>query len=90
MCLIATFYIAIFPVGGSPSAEGFFSSYLTAPIIIVLYLGWKLYTRDTTFFIRAKDMDLTTGLRNNLVELQEERERKKLESPPGIKGKILR
>lgn len=75
LCLMATFYTALFPIGGSPNAESFFQSYLTALVIIVLYFGWKIYTRDTTIFIRALDMDLTTGLRANLLELQEERAR---------------
>ncbi|KAK1071333.1 hypothetical protein LTR74_003463 [Friedmanniomyces endolithicus] len=75
LCLMATFYTALYPIGGSPNASSFFQSYLTALVIIVLYVGWKVYTRDATFFIRAKDMDLITGLRTNLAELQEERQR---------------
>ncbi|KAK1035649.1 hypothetical protein LTR33_016442, partial [Friedmanniomyces endolithicus] len=75
LCLMATFYTASYPIGGSPDASAFFQSYLTALVIIVLYVGWKVYTRDATFFIRAKDMDLITGLRTNLAELQEERQR---------------
>ncbi|KAK1036089.1 hypothetical protein LTS16_014075, partial [Friedmanniomyces endolithicus] len=75
LCLMATFYTALFPIGGSPNASSFFQNYLTALVIIVLYVGWKIHIRDATFFIRAKDMDLITGLRTNLAELQEERQR---------------
>lgn len=67
--MIATFYVSIWPVGGSPSAEAFFNQYLTAFIILVLYLGWMIYTRDWTLLIKASDMDVTTGIRMNLEEL---------------------
>ncbi|KAK8217287.1 hypothetical protein M8818_001540 [Zalaria obscura] len=76
LCLIAQFYVALFPIGGSPDALPFFQSYLAAFIILALYLGWKLWIRDWTFFIRAKDMDLLTGLRSNIDELAEEVEEK--------------
>ncbi|KAL1305340.1 hypothetical protein AAFC00_002238 [Neodothiora populina] len=71
LCLIASFYVALFPLGGSPNAESFFESYLAAPIILVLYIGWKLWTRDWILFIRAKDMDVLTGLRENIEELED-------------------
>jgi yeast amino acid transporter len=71
LCLIATFYVAIFPVGGSPSASGFFQQYLTALIVLALYLGWKTWTRDWRLFIRANEMDITSGIRMNIDELRE-------------------
>ncbi|KXS97299.1 hypothetical protein AC578_4566 [Pseudocercospora eumusae] len=71
ICLIATFYVALWPVGGSPDAEDFFESYLAAPLILTMYLCWKIYTRDWKLFIRAAEMDVTTGMRHNLAELRE-------------------
>lgn len=57
LCLIASFYVALFPIGGSPDPSAFFQQYLAAPLIFALYLFWKvLYGRRDPFFIRAKDM----------------------------------
>lgn len=63
LCLIAEFYISLFPIGGSPNAEAFFESYLAAPVILVLFVGYKLWTRDTSLWVKIKDMDLDTGRR---------------------------
>ena len=65
LAIIATFYSGLFPIGSPASAENFFENYLALPIIIVLYLGWKIYSRGQGgLFVRAEDMDLTTGLRS--------------------------
>ncbi|KEF52625.1 uncharacterized protein A1O9_11468 [Exophiala aquamarina CBS 119918] len=64
ICLIATFYISLFPIGGSPNAEAFFESYIAAPIAIALFAGWKIYTKDWSFGIRVEDMDLDSGRRD--------------------------
>ena len=65
LAIIATFYSSLFPIHSGASAENFFENYLAAPIIIVLYLGWKLYSGGKGgLFVRAQDMDLTTGLRS--------------------------
>lgn len=64
ICLIATFYVALFPIGGSPDAQAFFSYYLAAPIVIALYLGWKVYTRDWKMYIPALTMDITSSRRS--------------------------
>ncbi|KAK4977351.1 hypothetical protein LTR66_010768 [Elasticomyces elasticus] len=69
LCLMAQFYVALYPVGGSPDATNFFQSYLAAPVVIALYLFWKIKSRDWTLFIRAKDMDVLTGMRANVQEL---------------------
>ncbi|KAK5138587.1 hypothetical protein LTR08_000175 [Meristemomyces frigidus] len=39
VCLTASFYSALYPVGGSPNARAFFESYLAAPLIFALYIG---------------------------------------------------
>jgi amino acid transporter len=61
LCLIAQFYIAVFPIGASPSAEAFFQAYLAAPILIVFYVFWKVWKR--TPFRRPTTIDLVTGRR---------------------------
>ncbi len=43
----------------------FFQQYLAAPIVIALYVFWKVYSRNKGgFFVRARDMDLMTGMRS--------------------------
>lgn len=59
LVLIANLYIAIFPIGGSPSAENFFLNYLALPIVIVFYIiGFVIFrTRP----LGVHEMDLDTG-----------------------------
>lgn len=64
ICLMATFYLSLFPIGGSPNAEAFFESYIAAPIAIALFVFWKLWTRDWAFGVKLSDMDLDTGRRD--------------------------
>lgn len=72
ICLMASFYAALFPLGGDPDPEYFFQQYLAAPLILALYLFWKLWSRDWSLFVRARNMDVTTGLREDLAELHRE------------------
>ncbi|KAF5003110.1 hypothetical protein FDECE_10326 [Fusarium decemcellulare] len=62
LSLIFTFYSALWPMPGStPNANNFFKSYLAFPVTILLYLSYKVYTRDWRLFVTANDMDLATG-----------------------------
>ncbi|MCJ1249575.1 hypothetical protein MMC30_006801 [Trapelia coarctata] len=64
IALIATFYTSLYPPGGSPDPQAFFSNYLAAPIVIALYLGWKVKTGfKGPWFVRSHNMDLLTGMR---------------------------
>ena len=40
-------------------------------------MGWKLWTRDFKLFIRAKDIDVMSGMRENIDQLQEIAESKR-------------
>ncbi|KAF2096623.1 putative amino acid transporter [Rhizodiscina lignyota] len=86
ICLIAQFYIAVWPIGGSPGgtaeAQDFFEAFLAAPVILGLYLGWKLYSgfsrdpkvnhRGWRMYWRAEEIDLDTGMREGvLLELDD-------------------
>ncbi|KAL8708689.1 MAG: hypothetical protein Q9225_007565 [Loekoesia sp. 1 TL-2023] len=65
IALIATFYVSLFPIGSPPDAETFFENYLAGPVVIVLYLGWKIYTRGRGgLFFKASKMDLMSGMRH--------------------------
>lgn len=60
ICMMATFYVAVQPL----NAVDFFQEYLAAPLIIALYLFWKLYSREWKMWISANDMDITSGRRS--------------------------
>jgi len=62
LVLIAQFWTALWPIGGEPDAEVFFSAYLAVPVVLVCYVVYKVMYR--TPFVRAKDMDLLTGRRD--------------------------
>ncbi|KAL1305018.1 hypothetical protein AAFC00_003918 [Neodothiora populina] len=72
LCLIAEFYISVWPLGSSPNATSFFENYLAAVVAIALWLGWKVYTRQWKMWVSAKDMDLDTG-RRSFVDEEEEK-----------------
>lgn len=62
LCLIAQFYIAVFPVGASSNVEAFFQAYLAAPILVLFYVVWKVWKR--TPFMRPSTIDLVSGRRS--------------------------
>jgi len=69
VCLIAQFYVALWPVGGPNfNPTTFFQDYLAGPFLIVLYLGYKIYTfigkpSQRPLYVALKDIDLYTGMR---------------------------
>ncbi|CEP64313.1 amino acid permease LALA0_S11e01288g [Lachancea lanzarotensis] len=57
--LIAQFWVAISPVGSNKlDANNFFENYLAMPILIALYLGYKLWKREWRLWIPASEIDL--------------------------------
>ncbi|CCD23555.1 amino acid permease GAP1 NDAI_0B05220 [Naumovozyma dairenensis CBS 421] len=69
LMFIAQFYVALFPPGSKPSAEVFFESYLSFPIVLAFYFGHKIYKKNWKLFIKAEDMDIDTGRRETDLEL---------------------
>jgi yeast amino acid transporter len=73
LCLIAQFYVALYPIGGpylDPTI--FFQSYLAGPFLLVLYLGWKgwswFYVKEhRPLYVKIKDIDIYEGLRKGQV-----------------------
>ncbi|KAK6458337.1 high-affinity glutamine permease [Scheffersomyces xylosifermentans] len=62
LVLIAQFWIALYPVGASkPDANNFFQSYLGAIVLILFYLGHKIYTKNWKLYIKVEDMDIYTS-----------------------------
>lgn len=75
ICLVAQFYVALWPIGeDSLDPTTFFESYLAGPIMIALYLGWKAFSwnrrpEHRQLYIRTHDIDLSTGMRAGQAEL---------------------
>lgn len=79
LVIIAQFWVALWPIGGSPNVSNFFQDYLSVPVIAVFYLGHKFWKKSWSWYIKAEDIDIDTGRRDldlDLVkqELAEERE----------------
>ncbi|OLL23140.1 Cationic amino acid transporter 1 [Neolecta irregularis DAH-3] len=70
LCLIAQFYTAVWPIGGTPNAKSFFEIYLAAPIILVSFIAWKIVKR--TKWVSLNDMDVVSGSRAYTAEDLEE------------------
>ncbi|KAI4110185.1 MAG: hypothetical protein L6R37_000078 [Teloschistes peruensis] len=89
LVLIAQFWTGFAPVkpqygppvtGASARIKSFFQAYLAFPLVVLCYLGYKIIYR--TPFMRSKDMDLRTGVRDlNLAELVADEEREKASWP---------
>lgn len=47
----------------TPDAEVFFTQFLAAPVILALYVFWKVYSRDRRMFLSVHEMDLKSGAR---------------------------
>jgi yeast amino acid transporter len=73
LVLIAQFWVGAFPVDWQERkpnelAENFFKKYMAAPIVIICYLGHKLFYQ--TDYVRVEVMDVDTGRRDfNLTVL---------------------
>jgi len=64
LCLIAQFYVALYPVGGPYlSAKDFFEAYLAAPIVLVCFIGYKLYSRNWRMWVDLSTLDVDAGRR---------------------------
>jgi len=77
LCLCASFYVALYPVGGPYlEASTFFQGYLAAPFLLFLYLCWKLWSwfkhpAHRPLYVRIADIDIYTGMRTTGESHQE-------------------
>ncbi|OCK73700.1 hypothetical protein K432DRAFT_339938 [Lepidopterella palustris CBS 459.81] len=75
LCLIAQFYVALYPVGGpNLDPKTFFELYLAGPFLIFLYFMWKVYSwfvrpEDRPLYVRIKDIDIYAGMRENQLSI---------------------
>ncbi|KAJ5663953.1 Amino acid transporter [Penicillium longicatenatum] len=73
LCLIAEFYVSVYP----KNAEDFFMNYLAAPIAILLFVFWQVYTyfnKDPAlerggWFIKVENMDVLSGMRDGILDV---------------------
>ncbi|KAI9809862.1 MAG: hypothetical protein M1825_000295 [Sarcosagium campestre] len=85
LVLIAQFWTGFAPIGYAEESDkdlvmNWFEAYLAAPIVLLCYIGYKIWYR--TPFVRAKNMDLKTGIRElNLAELLAEERAEKATWP---------
>ena len=63
LCLIAQFYVALWPIGGKPDAQAFFESYLAAPIVLLFFVGYKLYYRQWSIGVKIDEINVDEGRR---------------------------
>lgn len=60
LVLIAQFWIALFPIGGNgANARHFFQNYLGAVVILVFYIGHKLFTKNWRFYVPINEIQLS-------------------------------
>jgi len=75
LCLIAQFYVALWPVGGGNlNPTTFFQDYLAGPFLLVLYIGWKAYSwfahpSHRPLYVAIKDIDVYTGMREGQMDM---------------------
>lgn len=59
LILIAQFWIALFPVGsGKPDAKNFFENYLAACVVLMFYIGHKIYSKNRGLYIKTAEIDI--------------------------------
>lgn len=65
ICLIVIlglqFWVSLFPLGEKPNATVFFQNYLGAVIVVVFYIGHKIYARKWNTIVPLETMDIDTG-----------------------------
>ncbi|CAI6407600.1 AIS_HP2_G0005100.mRNA.1.CDS.1 [Saccharomyces cerevisiae] len=86
LILIAQFWVAIAPIGeGKLDAQAFFENYLAMPILIALYVGYKVWHKDWKLFIRADKIDLNSHRQifdEELIKQEDEEYRERLRNGP--------
>jgi len=73
IALMASFYTALYPIGGpNLDASTFFQLYLAGPLLVFLYAAWKIYSwftrpADRPLYVKIKDIDIYAGMRDTQI-----------------------
>lgn len=62
LILIVEFYLSVWPLKETSSAENFFANFISIVLIVFVYAGSKLWYREP-FYVKSQDVDLDSGLR---------------------------
>ncbi|KAI0139490.1 amino acid permease/ SLC12A domain-containing protein [Hypoxylon sp. NC0597] len=62
LLIIVQFYLSVWPLGDSPSAENFFANYISVIVIVILWLGGRAYYRGP-WWVDLDTIDLDEGRR---------------------------
>ncbi|KAE8351610.1 amino acid permease-domain-containing protein [Aspergillus coremiiformis] len=78
LVLVAQFWVGFAPIGYADMSAGalvesWFAVYLAGPVVLIFYIGYKLWFK--TPIIRASDMDMQTGRRDLDLQYLIEQER---------------
>jgi len=81
LCLIAQFYIAVWPPGQTDRGTvlEFFEAFLAVPVIILSYIAYKVVYWRTSKFVSVFTMDIDTGRKvyyQSDVELEAKKKQK--------------
>jgi amino acid transporter len=85
--IVGEIWISIWPIGSPADAETFFQNCLSIPLMIVVFLSYKIYAGGflTRWWIPLSDVDLDTGKRYPDVDLfleEKETDRIRLQNKP--------
>jgi amino acid transporter len=82
LCLIAEFYVAIQPM----DVQNFFESYLAMPVVVFLWLFWRIYSAFTTdpkveklgwkMWKPIDEIDILSGMRDSALDVDLEPRKK--------------
>lgn len=68
LVVISQFWISLYPLGEPPSAKGFFAGYLGFVILVVFYIGHKIWRNNWILYIKVQDIDIDSGRRETDIE----------------------
>lgn len=68
LCLVAQFYVALYPIDSSPNVENFFQAYLAAPLVIIFFLGYKITYRQWYIGVKVSEMNIDEGRRETDID----------------------
>lgn len=64
LCLIAQFYLSIYPIDREPSVQIFFEKYLAFPVVLLFFFSYKLYYRQWSIGVDLSSINVDEGRRN--------------------------